>query len=84
MKHSSHAGIVARLRRAEGHLRAVVDMFGAERDCVAIAQQLHAVEAAIAKAKRELIQDHIEYCLAEAPGSERSVIAELKAIAKFL
>ena len=30
-----------------------------------LAQQLHAVESAIANAKRELIHDHIEHCLGE-------------------
>ena len=51
--HESHPKIVARLRRAEGHLRAVIAMIEAEKPCLELAQQLHAVEAAVAKAKKD-------------------------------
>ena len=82
--HESHPKIVARLRRAEGHLRAVIAMIEAEKPCLELAQQLHAVEAAVAKAKKELIQDHIEHCLEDADREGRAVIGELKQLAKFL
>jgi len=85
-RHQSHPQILLRLKRAEGHLRAVIGMMEQGRDCLDLAQQLHAVEAALASAKRELIHDHIENCL-EAPGSAvdaREVLGELKAIAKYL
>ncbi len=88
MKHESHPGIVKRLRRAEGHLRSVVQMFADGRDCLDISQQLHAVEMAIAGAKRELIHDHIEHCLEDgvAAGSVglRQTIGEMKSLAKYL
>lgn len=82
--HLSHPKIVARLRRAEGHLRAVIGMIEAEKPCLELAQQLHAVEAAVAKAKKELIQDHIEHCLENADRDGRAMIDELKQLAKFL
>lgn len=89
--HASHPAIVARLKRAEGHLRKIIAMFGDGRPCVDLAQQLHAVEAAIGAAKHELIHDHIEHCLAmpedgapEDGASPRAVLAELKAITKYL
>ncbi len=87
--HSSHAAILPRLKRAEGHLRSVIGMIEQGKPCLDIAQQLHAVEAAIAKAKSELIHDHIAHCL-EAPGSEgagldaRAALAEMKQLAKYL
>ena len=81
-KHASHPAIVTRLKRAEGHLRAIVEMIEQERNCLDLAQQLHAVEAAVSNAKRELIHDHIENCL-EAPVDENA-LAELKALAKYL
>ena len=85
MKHASHPEIVKRLRRAEGHLRSVIDMIEDERPCLDIAQQLHAVEAAVSNAKTELIHDHIEHCLdgAGANGT-RSDLSELKQLAKYL
>lgn len=85
MKHQHHPKLVARLKRAEGHLKSVLTMFEQGRSCVEIAQQMHAVEAAIASAKRELIHDHIEHCLAgEGESDAREAIGELKAISKFL
>eukprot|EP01031_Cornospumella_fuschlensis_P001731 gene1731-2159_t len=59
--HGSHPEIVKRLKRAEGHLRSVVEMIEAGRPCLDIAQQLHAVEAAIANAKRTLLHDHLDH-----------------------
>ena len=64
--HKSHPGIVPRLKRAEGHLKSIIAMIEAGRPCLDLAQQLHAVESAVANAKRELIHDHIEHCLGEA------------------
>ena len=61
--HASHPAIVSRLKRAEGHLRSVIAMIEAGRPCVDIAQQLQAVEKAVAGAKRTLIHDHIDHCL---------------------
>ena len=40
--------IATRLKRAQGHLAAVIDMLEAGRPCMDLAQQLHAVEKAIA------------------------------------
>lgn len=65
MKHESHTDIIKRLKRAGGQLDAVVGMLVEERDCVLIAQQLHALERAIASAKRTLIHDHIDHCLSD-------------------
>ena len=51
MKHASHPEIVKRLKRAHGHLGSVLAMFAEGRPCLDLAQQLHAVENAVAKAK---------------------------------
>lgn len=84
--HKSHPAIVKRLKRAQGHLQAVLSMFEANRPCVDLAQQLYAVENAIGSAKRELIHDHIEHCLADSaePGGTHDALAELKQLAKYL
>ena len=85
MTHASHPGIIKRLKRAHGHLASVIGMIEAGRPCGDLAQQLHAVESAIAIAKRELILDHMEHCL----GGEVSKVGEIalgefKALAKYL
>jgi len=80
--HASHPALIARLKRADGHLRAVIAMLEAGKPCVDVAQQLQAVEKAVSNAKRVLIHDHIDQCL-EVDGSE-SDRAELKAITRYL
>ena len=83
--HESHPAIVKRLNRAAGHLRSIVAMIEEERPCVDIAQQLQAVEAAIASTKRALINDHIDQCLMHADKGDgpRQAIAQFRAISKY-
>ena len=40
--HASHPALVARLKRADGHLRAVIEMIEAGKPCLEIAQQMKA------------------------------------------
>ncbi|EPE62016.1 metal-sensitive transcriptional repressor [Exiguobacterium sp. S17] len=83
--HESHGAIIKRLNRAAGHLRSIVGMIEEERTCVDIAQQLQAVENAIASAKRALINDHIDHCLVHAEEGEgtKAAVAEFRAISKY-
>ncbi|MDR3372944.1 MAG: metal-sensing transcriptional repressor [Ancalomicrobiaceae bacterium] len=85
MTHASHPEILKRLKRAEGHLKSVVAMVEDGRPCLDIAQQLRAVEAAIGRAKQELIHDHIEHCLSPGDSAElKSTLEDLKQLAKYL
>ena len=88
MQHESHPEIIKRLKRAEGHLRSLIGMIEAGRPCVELAQQLHAVEAAVGNAKRELIHDHIDHCLDGAVKGDgkaaRAALAEFKTLSKYL
>ena len=84
MKHASHPEIVKRLKRAYGHLGKVLSMFDDGRPCLDLAQQLHAVEKAVANAKRELIHDHVEHCLEEPDGAGASLLREMKQLTKYL
>lgn len=80
--HASHPALIARLKRADGHLRAVIEMIEAGKPCLEVAQQLQAVEKAVASAKRALIHDHVDHCIdADASEADR---AELRAIARYL
>lgn len=76
------------MKRAGGHLNGVIEMIEAGRPCLDIAQQLHAVEKAIAQAKKTLIQDHLDHCLEEVVGpldrERRQSIDQFKEIAKYL
>ena len=87
-RHETHPAIIKRLKRADGHLRKVIEMIEAGRPCLDIAQQLQAVESAIGQAKKTLIQDHLDHCLDEVAGplprEQREVVDAFKAIAKYL
>jgi DNA-binding FrmR family transcriptional regulator len=52
-----------RLRTAQGHLDAVLRMMDADRYCVDILHQLSAVEAAITRARRDIIEGHLRGCV---------------------
>ena len=88
MRQMHHGDIVARLKRAEGHLRSIIAMFETERSCADLVQQLHAVEKAVANAKTQLIHDHMEHCLMadtdEGLIDARGVLAQLKTLTKYL
>ena len=79
--HASHPAIATRLRRAEGHLRRVIAMIEEGRSCLDLATQLHAVERAVAEAKRALIHDHIDHCVT-AEGAHD--LTEIKSLTKLL
>ncbi|HCZ13361.1 MAG TPA: nickel resistance protein [Candidatus Accumulibacter sp.] len=86
--HPSHPDIVKRLKRSEGHLRAIVEMIEANRSCVEVVQQLHAVEKAVSAAKKVLVHDHIDHCLEHAfnlaTPRASAALSEFKEIAKYL
>lgn len=86
--HETHPEIIKRLKRADGHLKGIIEMIEAGRPCVDVAQQLHAVEKAIGQAKKTLIQDHLDHCLEDTVGSlprgQRRSIDEFKLITKYL
>lgn len=86
--HQTQPDVVNRLKRADGHLRTIIAMIEEQRSCVEVAQQLHAVEKAVAAAKKILIHDHIDHCLEHVASSSepdpRASIAGFKEITKYL
>lgn len=83
--HATHPEIIPRLKRAEGHLRSVIAMIEQGKPCIDLAQQLQAVEAAIGRAKQELILDHIEHCLEDGQGADaRAALRDVKLLARYL
>ena len=83
-----HAAIASRLKRATGHLEAIIEMIEKGKPCTQIAQQLQAVEGAIENAKKALIHDHISHSLErsfKASGSKGpAALRDFKLIAKYL
>ena len=71
---------VARLvKTARGQLDGVLRMIEEDRYCLDIANQMMASQAILKKATREVLQAHLETCVAEAVESReaREKIAEL-------
>jgi len=84
----AHPDVIKRLKRANGHLKTIIEMIGEGRTPAQLAQQLEAVERAIENAKKALIQDYIAHALeraAQEPGPKaRAALRQLKSIAKYL
>jgi DNA-binding FrmR family transcriptional regulator len=83
----SLAAVLARLKRIEGHLDAVIGMVTQGRPCLELAQQLHAVERAIASTKRTLVHARIDACLSAAaniPEETKPLLNETRSLAKYL
>lgn len=79
--------MIKRLKRANGHLASVIAMLEEGKPCLAVTQQLHAVEKAVQQAKKMLIQDHIDHCLEHAMSDSNNHghdLSEFKEITKYL
>jgi DNA-binding FrmR family transcriptional regulator len=67
------AGVLRRLRRAEGQIGGVIRMIEEGRDCKDVVMQLAAVSRALDRAGFQLIATGLRECLADAnAGSERA------------
>jgi DNA-binding FrmR family transcriptional regulator len=54
---------IHRLRCTEGHTRGVVRMVESGADCVAIVQQVNAIQGALNKVSQILLYQHLELCI---------------------
>jgi len=82
-KNPSPQPVINRLRRAHGHLNAIIAMLSEDRPSTNIAQQLRAVEAALATAKQEFVHAHMQHCI-EQRDMSGGALRELQQLAKFL
>jgi len=85
--HDSHPDIIKRLKRADGHLKKIINMIEEGKPCLDVAQQLQAVYKAIGNAKGVFVQDHIEGCLTgedDSPSDLKQKMREIKEISRYL
>ena len=66
-----------RLLTARGHLDAVLRMLEDDRYCIDILHQLSAVEGAIARARRNIVDGHLRGCVANAVGAGQIEIGDV-------
>ena len=64
--HQNTKAVLNRLSRASGHLESVKRMVEEGKDCTDVLIQLSAVIAALNKAGKVILEDHIEHCIVDA------------------
>ena len=57
---------LARLGRIEGQVRGVARMVEEDRYCIDVLTQIRAVRAALDKVDQEILNDHLQHCVAHA------------------
>jgi DNA-binding FrmR family transcriptional regulator len=61
--HKHTRAVINRLSRIEGHIRSIKTMLEEGRDCAEILIQISAVQAAINRTGKAVLEDHLESCL---------------------
>ena len=76
---SSSEETLRRLRGARGHLDAVIRMVEADRYCIDVLHQIRAVQGALDRSRRALLDKHLRTCVADAyaTGAYDPVVTEL-------
>ena len=77
-------GIVNRLARVEGQVRSIRSMVEGGRDCGEVLIQIAAARAALDRAGRLILEDHMQHCILEAveEGRGQEALDDLKAALK--
>lgn len=79
MKPEHKKSILNRLKTVRGHMDAVIQMVDEERYCPVVMKQVSALQSALEKANRLLLQNHLETCVptAIANGRAEEIVEEL-------
>ena len=79
MKPEHKKGCLNRLKTVRGHLNGVIAMVEDERYCPTVMKQVSALQAALERVNRLLLQNHLETCVprALAEGHGQQVVEEL-------
>ena len=72
------AGVVKRLRRAEGQIRGVIRMIEEGRDCADVITQLAAAARALDRAGFKIIATGLQQCAANSDGTAEADRAQLE------
>lgn len=63
--------VLKRLRRVEGQVRGVEGMVDGDRYCIDVVTQISAIQAALDKVALELLTDHAQRCVIDAPDGDQ-------------
>jgi DNA-binding FrmR family transcriptional regulator len=78
------AQVLARLKRAEGQVRGVIQMVEREDDCERVAQQLSAARSALDRAFYEMMACMTQRELMDAGVTEKKALAKLDHLSQVL
>ena len=79
--------MINRLSRIEGHVRSIKEMVDSGRDCSEILIQIAAVQSALQRTGKLILEEHLERCITEAvqDGDQKEPLDKFKdALAKFI
>ena len=65
-RHEHHQGVINRLARIEGHVRAVKRMVEEGTPCPEVLVQIAAVRSALNSVGRVILEDHLKSCMVDA------------------
>jgi DNA-binding FrmR family transcriptional regulator len=82
--HPCHRSQIARLRRAEGQLRGVVRLIDDGEYCIDILNQLKAAQKALASVEANILETHLESCVAAAIKNSDGAEAKISELTKLL
>lgn len=83
---NTNKNVVHRLKIAKGHLEKVITMVEKGEYCIDVIHQSQAVQSALRKTDRVILDNHLKTCVADAIGKGRKeeVITEvMKVVEKF-
>ena len=82
--HPCHRSQISRLRRAEGQLRGVVRLIDDGEYCIDILNQLKAAQKALASVEANILETHLESCVAAAIKNSDDAEAKISELTKLL
>lgn len=86
-EHKNRKNVLNRLARAEGHIRGIMRMIEEGKSCDEVLLQLSAVQAAISKTSKIVLEDHFDHCILENVKDEQvesQLVSFRKALDSFI
>lgn len=83
MEHSQdRTQVLRRLKNAEGHIRGIQRMVEEDAYCIDVIRQVQAVQSALNKVSKMVLEDHMHTCVitaiqGENPGERERVLSEI-------
>ncbi len=84
METKTQQEVECRLKSVEGHIRGVMRMVDEDRPCIAVIQQLQAIQGSLKQAQMLLLQQHLHVCLCDLEQQDAEQVQRLRQELVFL